>query len=668
MPREAKKKLAARIMAGLLALLMVGGTAYYMVYMLVISLSAAEPVDLTEDLNIRVGLMYGDGVTVDFETKTDAGYTVGVQPLTDDVYDFVPFWEIATGTVTVAADANLLKQGSDYVITNNTSGVVIGGYHIEFQTDFSLADMAYAETMMSSVDAVLSAMGMYCFPTYINGVIRLRVGSFASRAEAESVYSFIAGILGFIATVVEPSDTAVSVVDPSSDRILFEYESADGTSLGLRARSLDGQDAYIQTPKKNIYTGVFAYTRYQDPADGVDGVAVTNVLTLDEYAASVVPYEVTNTWPLESLKAFSIVVRSYAAYNLDKHDKAYQFDLCNSSSCCQLYCGAGKINDNVLTAVRSTHGLVITYDGKVVNGLFASGHGNGMISTGDVWGYTSLPYLTAHETPWERYAERTNGLWTAEVSPTELLQYLRDKKGYKELSGAIASIEILEYAENSTYVKKLRITDTKGTSIEIKTTDKVRLSLGAYVKSANFVVGQGSVDYTVDTVSVVGETTIDGLSAQKEVLAPVTSDTASNTASVISTSTVPVLTASSYETISLTDVLVLTAGSLTGSSTDGVYVQTADGLYQLNEKTSGTSGQGITYTVQEYTLITEQKTAYASSSSNFIFVGKGYGHGTGMSQYGAKDLADLGYGYEYIINAYYTGVEIVHYKTVKGLR
>ncbi len=40
------------------------------------------------------------------------------------------------------------------------------------------------------------------------------------------------------------------------------------------------------------------------------------------------------------------------------------------------------------------------------------------------------------------------------------------------------------------------------------------------------------------------------------------------------------------------------------------------------------------------------------------FEGKGYGHGVGMSQYGAKAMAEEGYGYEDILKFYYKDVEI----------
>jgi len=50
---------------------------------------------------------------------------------------------------------------------------------------------------------------------------------------------------------------------------------------------------------------------------------------------------------------------------------------------------------------------------------------------------------------------------------------------------------------------------------------------------------------------------------------------------------------------------------------------------------------------------------FTENPSNIVFEGKGYGHGVGMSQYGAMEMAKLGYNYEEIIKHYYNGVEIL---------
>ncbi len=64
---------------------------------------------------------------------------------------------------------------------------------------------------------------------------------------------------------------------------------------------------------------------------------------------------------------------------------------------------------------------------------------------------------------------------------------------------------------------------------------------------------------------------------------------------------------------------------------------------------------------------TDIRTAFGLKSSTFsieykddefIFTVKGYGHGVGMSQYGANHMANQGFTYDQILKHYYTGVEI----------
>ncbi|MDF2616254.1 MAG: SpoIID/LytB protein, partial [Sedimentibacter sp.] len=65
--------------------------------------------------------------------------------------------------------------------------------------------------------------------------------------------------------------------------------------------------------------------------------------------------------------------------------------------------------------------------------------------------------------------------------------------------------------------------------------------------------------------------------------------------------------------------------------------------------------------------ISQQKLAFISSdgvkivdtnSTQYSFDGRGWGHGIGMSQYGAKEMAAEGFKYDEILKHYYTGVTI----------
>lgn len=48
----------------------------------------------------------------------------------------------------------------------------------------------------------------------------------------------------------------------------------------------------------------------------------------------------------------------------------------------------------------------------------------------------------------------------------------------------------------------------------------------------------------------------------------------------------------------------------------------------------------------------------AQGNKQFVFRGTGYGHGLGMSQWGARGFAEQGYDYKKILQTYYAGVNI----------
>ena len=133
--REEKKKLAARILAGIMAFLMVAGMAYYTILMLTTAISAETPSQETQIINtsslkdsgdvlISVGLMYGSNLTTGFQTTTTDGYTIGIQNLKADK-EFEEIWDLDHEIISCTADANLSKNGLTYLIAesrNETEG------------------------------------------------------------------------------------------------------------------------------------------------------------------------------------------------------------------------------------------------------------------------------------------------------------------------------------------------------------------------------------------------------------------------------------------------------------------------------------------------------------------------------------------------------------------
>jgi stage II sporulation protein D len=58
-------------------------------------------------------------------------------------------------------------------------------------------------------------------------------------------------------------------------------------------------------------------------------------------------------------------------------------------------------------------------------------------------------------------------------------------------------------------------------------------------------------------------------------------------------------------------------------------------------------------------LFTVQRVRGAQGETEFLFLGRGWGHGVGLCQNGAFGMALAGFSYDQILRHYYTGIEIV---------
>ncbi len=489
----ARRKAMIRIGAILLAILMVGGGLVSALYAFVVSVAAAGEENQTNPI-ISVGLVYGSDVTASFQTTTKTGgngFVVGSQSVARDSRDFFPLFKITDTCVSVVIDANLVKSGTSYVKAAE-SNTAIGGYNVAIDRYFNSYDDL--KNYLAAINPNLKTVGYYAFPVVLNGRYTFRIHHFATEAAASSAAANLKSwFSGNKLSVAAPSATGLMVLNPETGAILLEYDCENINHLGLAAnQTAAGETVYVQTPAGNLYEGVLAYKRYTSGA--TDGVSVMNVLSLEQYVCGVLPYEITNSWPLEVQKAFAVAVRSYTLSTMPRHYSTYGFDICNTQHC-QAYLGMARTNDTVRQAVRETEGMVMTYNGAFVSSFYSSSTGGCTVGNDDAWGGAALPYLSAIQTPWEKYDSYPNGFLIKEVSPTDLLAYLRDVKGYA-FSGSIASVKIDALAKNSSYVYQVSIADANGTAISIKTSDNVRNRLAKYVNSANFVVGKGSVTYT----------------------------------------------------------------------------------------------------------------------------------------------------------------------------
>ena len=602
---------ARRIVSLILVILMLLGTASTVLLFLFSMKSDVAAAGYTEPV-MSIGIQYGDSVVGSFRTYSDSGYNLWRHKIDGD-RSKVKFGTFTDKTLIVAPTGNLAQSGTGFSVA--TTGITVGGYRLEIDKNYST--YADATAAVSAISAAASAKGYQVFASYISGNFKVRIGCFTDTASAEAAKTAVAAVAGAAVKTVSPSSNGVTLLT-TSGQIKFEFENGTSDYFGLSPAG--SGEVYMRSDANNIYEGTFVYKRTGNT------LTVINMLGLETYIEGVLPYEISSSWHIESQKAFAIAARSYAVGNKGKHYSAYGFDLCSSTNC-QVYKGAASVTDTVKKAVADTAGKVLVYNGKIATLYYSSSTGGCTVSAEDCWGGTTAQYLQAVSTPWERYADYSNGLWTVEVSPSELGDYLRGK-GYTSLKGDIASVAVTKTGKNSTYVKELVITDASGNKVTITNSDKIRTTLTKYLKSANFVVGKGSVAYTVSKAVKGSE---------------------SHPYSLQGLSSFGVMTAGGMVTASGSGNVKVASGSGTvDAGASEVYVITADNANGTGEVVD-----------RGYTTTYESKTYTASSSGNFVFVGKGWGHGVGLSQYGTKDLADFGYTYARILKEYVPAATIV---------
>ena len=149
-------------------------------------------------------------------------------------------------------------------------------------------------------------------------------------------------------------------------------------------------------------------------------------LSLHDYLTGVVLAEMPTDFAPEALKAQAVASRTYALRKsaARKHADA---DVCGSFSCCQAwtptedYAGTEALA-KAAQAVHETDGLVVTYDGALIDATFFSCAAGSTESALAVWG-SDVPYLQAVESPEheERYEESVT------VSASEFAAVLRER-------------------------------------------------------------------------------------------------------------------------------------------------------------------------------------------------------------------------------------------------
>lgn len=136
---------------------------------------------------------------------------------------------------------------------------------------------------------------------------------------------------------------------------------------------------------------------------------------IEEYLLGVVPYEMSDSFPLEALKCQAIASRTYALSNLSSERSDY--DLTDNTSS-QTYYGILSEKTRSATAIQETEGMICTYRGKPILCYYTASNGGVTEVAQHVWGGNGYPYLRSIQDPWD--LANPNSLSASFVIPKQI--------------------------------------------------------------------------------------------------------------------------------------------------------------------------------------------------------------------------------------------------------
>ena len=351
--------------------------------------------------------------------------------------------------------------------------------------------------------------------------------------------------------------------------------------------------------RRGIWVGQKRYAGKLNIFISDNHILVVNVLGIEKYLGSVVGSEMPAKWPLEALKAQAIASRTYALKQ--KGNPLYDIDSTNKN---QVYIGLEAGTRRTKRAVNSTRSLVLTYKNKLINSLFHSSSAGMTENSQDVW-KNKYPYLSSVK-DFDKNNPKLR--WNKKFSKSHL------QKLFPRIGG-IKQIEILDITSTGR-VKNVRVYGDFGTD-QISGVDlRKRMSLKSTLIRFKFIE---------DNETKSSNESLNLLSTNLLENEPLTH--------IVRVGDTLIVIAEEYD-VSVEDIVAL--NNIKNSS-----------LINIGQR-----------------LLVPRNSLNSSSSSEKILIVSGYGsgHGVGMSQWGAKYMANEGEKADSILRHFYKGVEIKPFK------
>ncbi|MDR2528741.1 MAG: SpoIID/LytB domain-containing protein [Synergistaceae bacterium] len=452
---------------------------------------------------------------------------------------------------------------------------------------------------------------------------------FANRAEARDVHVCLTE---GAARITITSDASITLID-SAKKTHKLGKSAVLTRAGAFAAL--GKNRF-PLPAEVSSRGLLGFNgrSYRGRFLITKAFALLNVLDVEDYVRGVLPAEASPSWPKEYLKAQAIISRTYGLrQGQGRSSRGYDV---TDGAAYQVYRGAGGETPATNQAVRETEDQVLLYGNALAFTPFHSDSGGHTAANVHVW-TQNIPYLTGVREPIAY--QSPNSSWSASI-PTAQVQAALSRIG----GGSVGQPREVRVAAVDTGGRALDLTFVgSGGSFSAKSS-VFRTAIGPNLLKSTMLT-EGNLLTTLtkgENSSWTPESSLPQASALPPLLDSLMSG--SEEAHLIQ-----MTSEGAFTSAELMDMLM-------NPEKRKDYLYSKLGRAPKKPEPSAKPQPEIPTPLSKAGVVVSQKNGY------FTFYGKGWGHGVGLSQWGAQALAKEGWTAQRILEHYYPGTTVKRFK------
>lgn len=188
----------------------------------------------------------------------------------------------------------------------------------------------------------------------------------------------------YINNVFYRSGTSLKITN-SNGKVALNGAEAD--SLNFEHNGLANTLTIVSGSSSHKYLGNMLFQ--VKTVRGNTAVLPINTVYIENYLRGVLPYEMSNSFQVEALKAQAVAARNYVLRNLGKYS-SNGYDV-SDNTYDQVYKGYSGTQANIDAAVDGTKAMILLYGTSLVDTYYSANNGGYTEDSGNVW-TTSLPY------------------------------------------------------------------------------------------------------------------------------------------------------------------------------------------------------------------------------------------------------------------------------------